>query len=87
MPKNTGYSSSAVTKTRLKNISTVAPSPAVEPSDFLTISEAAAFLRVGRQQIDYAIRHRRLKVLQLTRSRRCIRIYRPDLMRLLDVVR
>lgn len=62
------------------------PAPGA-PSDFLTISEAAALLKVGRQQIDYAIRHRRLKVMQLTKSRRCIRIYRPDLMRLLDVIR
>ena len=59
----------------------------LQTQEIFTVKEAAAFLRVGRQQIDYAIRHRRLKVLQLTRSRRCIRIYRPDLMRLLDVVR
>lgn len=86
MPKKKDSSSSTVTKKPSRNISTGTAPANGEQSEFLTISEAAAYLRVGRQQIDYAIRHRRLKVLQLTKSRRCLRIYRPDLMELLDVL-
>lgn len=50
--------------------------------DIFTIREAAVFLRVGRKQIDAAIRQRRLKVIQLTRFRRAIRIYKQDLLEL-----
>lgn len=51
-------------------------------SDFLTIREAAQYLRVGRAAIDEAIRRKRLPVVQLTASRRALRIYRPDLLKL-----
>lgn len=57
-------------------------SDAKRPSEFLTIREAAAYLRVGRKQIDEAIRRRRLPVVQLTSSRRALRIYREDLLKL-----
>lgn len=59
----------------------------LQTQEIFTVKEAAAFLRVGRQQIDYAIRHRRLKVMQLTKSRRALRIYKKDLLALADVVR
>lgn len=52
------------------------------PNDFLTIQEAADYLRVGRRVIDAAIQRRRLPVVQLTATRRVLRIYRPDLLKL-----
>jgi len=48
--------------------------------DFLTIAEAARYVRVGRKVIDKAIKEHRLKVLQLSASRRRIRIYKQDLI-------
>lgn len=55
--------------------------------EVFTIQEAAEFLKVGRKAITQAIQHRRLKVIQLTKSRRALRIYRKDLLALADVVR
>jgi len=56
--------------------------PSASESDFLTIREAAQYLKVGRAAIDEAIRRKRLPVVQLTASRRALRIYRPDLLKL-----
>lgn len=59
-----------------------ASQPESDSKDFLTIREAAAYLQVGRAAIDEAIRRKRLPVVQLTASRRALRIYRPDLLKL-----
>lgn len=56
--------------------------PVAGEQEIFTIQEAAAFLRVGRKQLDEAIRRRRLPVIQLTQSRRALRIYKADLLKL-----
>lgn len=56
------------------------PVPIKPDQEIFTIQEAAAFLRVGRKVIDEAIRKKRLKVIQLGRSRRALRIYKGDLL-------
>lgn len=50
--------------------------------EVFTVREAAEYLGVGRKQIDEAIRRRRLPVIQLTSSRRALRIYKGDLLKL-----
>lgn len=50
--------------------------------EIFTIREAAAYLGVGRKIIDEAIQRRRLPVIQLTASRRALRIYKADLLKL-----
>lgn len=72
-------------RSNLKIASTISPvsTDAVQLGrDIFTIREAAAYLGVGRKLIDAAIRSRRLPVIQLTRTRRALRIYKQDLLKL-----
>lgn len=58
-----------------------------QSGEIFTIEEAARYLKVGREAIDEAIRTRRLKVIQLCRSRRNLRIFKQDLLAMRGFVR
>lgn len=77
-------------RTRTAKLGDVEQSRATEesqPQEIFTLDEAARYLKVGREAIDEAVRNRRLKVIQLCRSRRNLRIYKADLLAMRGFVR